>query len=64
VSADPAHQLFYGIAIFMDFNEGGNAVPHFHARYAGSAASIDFDSKPIAGAFRDVPWRVAERRRA
>lgn len=40
-----AADLSYGIAIFMYFNEGIHAVPHFHARYAGAAASVDLDGK-------------------
>jgi Domain of unknown function (DUF4160) len=26
----------------MYWNEGAHARPHFHARYAGQAASVDF----------------------
>jgi Domain of unknown function (DUF4160) len=33
----------------MYFNEGIHAVPHFHARYAGAAASVDLDGHVIAG---------------
>ena len=33
----------------MYWNEGHHARPHFHARYAGQAASIDLDGRPIAG---------------
>jgi len=40
---------FYGITIWMYWNEGAHARPHFHARYAGSVASIDFDGNAIAG---------------
>jgi hypothetical protein len=29
--------------------EGAHARPHFHARYAGQAASIDLDGNPDAG---------------
>jgi len=45
----PRISVFYGIAIFMYWNEGHHARPHFHARYGGRAASIDFDGNPIAG---------------
>jgi hypothetical protein len=34
----------------MYWNEGGHARPHFHARYAGQVASIDFAGTVIAGA--------------
>jgi hypothetical protein len=45
----PRISFFYGIAIFMYFIEGIHAVPHFHARYAGAAASVDLDGNVIAG---------------
>jgi hypothetical protein len=32
----------------MYWNEGAHARPHFHARYAGQAASIDFEGEVIA----------------
>src|SRR4051794_14549344 len=53
----PRISFFYGIAIFMYWNEGIRARPHFHARYSGQAASIDFDGEVIAGA---LPPRAAE----
>ena len=33
----------------MHWNEGHHARPHFHARYAGEAASVDLDGTVIAG---------------
>jgi hypothetical protein len=33
----------------MYWNEGVHARPHFHARYAGQAASVDFAGAVIAG---------------
>lgn len=45
----PRISAFYGIAIYMYWNEGHHARPHFHARYAGQTASIDFAGNPIAG---------------
>jgi hypothetical protein len=33
----------------MYWNEGAHALPHFHARYAGQAASVDFAGAVIAG---------------
>lgn len=46
----PRISAFYGIAIWMYWNEGVHARPHFHARYAGQAASVDFTGVVIAGA--------------
>lgn len=33
----------------MYWNEGQHARPHFHARYAGQAASVDLAGELIAG---------------
>jgi hypothetical protein len=45
----PRISAFYGITVWMYWNEGRHARPHFHARYAGQAASIDLDGALIAG---------------
>jgi Domain of unknown function (DUF4160) len=45
----PRISSFYGITIWMYWNEGRHARPHFHARYAGQAASVDFTGQVIAG---------------
>jgi hypothetical protein len=45
----PRISSFYGIAIYMHWNESHHARPHFHARYAGQAASVDLDGNVIAG---------------
>ncbi len=45
----PRISAFYGIVIWMYWNEGNHARPHFHARYSGHAASLDFDGELIAG---------------
>lgn len=45
----PRISFFYGITIWMYWNEGAHARPHFHARYAGQSASIDFGGDLIAG---------------
>ncbi|HEX5449006.1 MAG TPA: DUF4160 domain-containing protein [Gaiellaceae bacterium] len=45
----PQISAFYGITIWMYWNEGAHALPHFHARYEGRAASIDFDGRVLAG---------------
>ena len=46
----PRISFFYGIGIWMYWNEGAHARPHFHARYAGRTASIDLGGEVIAGA--------------
>jgi hypothetical protein len=45
----PRISAFYGITILMYWNEGRHARPHFHARYSGDAASLDFAGAVIAG---------------
>jgi len=45
----PRISAFYGITVWMYWNEGQHARPHFHARYAGAAASFDLDGAVIAG---------------
>jgi hypothetical protein len=45
----PRISFFYGIAIWMYWNEGVHARPHFHARYADQVASIDLEGELIAG---------------
>jgi hypothetical protein len=63
----PRISSFYGITIWMYWNEGAHATPHFHARYAGETASVDFTGAVIAGslpprAFRLVSeWAILRR---
>ncbi|MGI8595544.1 MAG: DUF4160 domain-containing protein [Solirubrobacteraceae bacterium] len=45
----PRLSSFYGITIFMYWNEGKHARRHIHARYAGHVGSVDLDGKLIAG---------------
>ena len=45
----PRISSFYGITIWMYWNEGKHARPHFHARYAGEVASVDLEGSLIAG---------------
>jgi Domain of unknown function (DUF4160) len=52
----PRISAFYGITVWMYYEEGGHAVPHFHARYAGRAASFTVDGRPLAG---ELPSRAA-----
>jgi Protein of unknown function (DUF2442)/Domain of unknown function (DUF4160) len=45
----PRISAFYGITIWMFWNEGHHARPRFHARYAGQSASVAFDGEVIVG---------------
>ena len=40
---------FYGITIYMYWNEGDHQAPHFHAHHAGLRASISMDGEVLAG---------------
>jgi hypothetical protein len=51
----PRISAFHGITIWMYFGEGPHALPHFHARYGGEAASFAISGYPIAGV---LPARV------
>lgn len=51
----PRISFFYGITITMYWDEGTHARPHFHARYGGQAASVDFEGIVIAG---EIPARA------
>jgi hypothetical protein len=45
----PRISFFFGITIAMFWNERDHPIPHFHAEYAGSDASIDLDGNTLAG---------------
>ena len=52
----PRISFFYGIAIYMYWDEGTHARPHFHARYSGQVASVALNGEIIAGS---LPPRAA-----
>ncbi len=53
----PIISSFYGIIVSMYFErDGKHHTPHFHARYAGSKAEVNFDGDIIAG---DLPVKQA-----
>jgi hypothetical protein len=45
----PRISVFYGIAIYMYWDEGIHARPDVHARYCGQVASVGLDGEIIAG---------------
>lgn len=45
----PRVSFFYGIAIYMYWNEHDHPVPHFHAIQAEREASISVDGVLLAG---------------
>jgi hypothetical protein len=45
----PRLSAFYGIVIYMYWNEKDHPVPHFHAYQAGRRASVSADGNVLAG---------------
>lgn len=45
----PRISSFYGVAIYMYWNEGDHPVPHFHAHHGSSRASMTVDGQLLAG---------------
>lgn len=45
----PRISAFYGITIYMYWNEGDHQAPHFPAHHAGLRASISMDGEVLAG---------------
>ncbi len=45
----PRISAFYGIVIYMDWNERDHPVPHFPAYHAGRRASVSADGTVLAG---------------
>ena len=45
----PRISEFYGIVIYMYWNEGGHGVAHFHASKGGQFASVTLDGSVLAG---------------
>jgi hypothetical protein len=47
--AMPRISTFYGVVIYMYWNERDHPVAHFHAYHAGRRASISADGEVLAG---------------
>jgi hypothetical protein len=45
----PRISSFYGIAIYMYWNEADHLTAHFHAHHAGYRASVSVDGAVLAG---------------
>jgi hypothetical protein len=45
----PRISTFYGVVIYMYWNERDHPVAHFHAYHAGQRASISVDGEVLAG---------------
>jgi hypothetical protein len=49
VRPKPRISAFYGVVIYMYWNEKDHPVAHFHAYHAGRRASVSVDGKLLAG---------------
>ena len=49
VQAVPRVSAFYGVVIYMYWNEKDHPVPHFHAYHSGHRASVSADGAVLAG---------------
>ena len=47
--AMPRVSAFYGVVIYMYWNERDHPVAHFHAYHAGRRASVSADGEVLAG---------------
>jgi hypothetical protein len=45
----PRVSAFYGLVIYMYWNERDHPVAHFHAYHAGRRASVSVDGEVLAG---------------
>jgi len=54
----PRISYFYGIGIWMYWDEGTHGRPHFHARYGEHLASVDFAGQIIVGSLPTQAHRL------
>ncbi len=54
----PRISQFHGVSIYMYWNEGDHAVPHFHAHHAGRRASVTFGGQVLAGQIEPAALRL------
>lgn len=54
----PRISYFYGIAIWMYWDERHHSRPHFHARYGEHLASLDFAGEIIVGSLPTQALRL------
>lgn len=47
----PRVSAFYGVVIYMYWNERDHPVAHFHAYHAGRRVSVSADGEVLAGSF-------------
>ena len=52
----PRVSTFYGVVIYMYWNERDHPVAHFHAYHAGRRASVSADGDVLAGSLNPEPF--------
>lgn len=52
----PRVSAFYGVVIYMYWNERDHPVAHFHASHAGRRASVSADGNVLAGSLDPEPF--------
>jgi hypothetical protein len=55
VESMPRISAFYGVVIYMYWNERDHPVAHFHAYHAGRRASVSADGDVLAGSLDQSP---------
>jgi len=56
----PSISRFYGITIWMYWNEGQHGLAHFHANYGDHEASFDLQGEIIAGSLPKRALRLVQ----
>jgi hypothetical protein len=54
----PRVSTFYGVVIYMYWNERDHPVVHFHAYHAGRRASVSLDGQLLAGSLEPRALQV------
>jgi uncharacterized protein DUF4160 len=56
----PRISAFYGVVIYMYWNEKDHPVAHFHAYHAGQRASVSASGKILAGSLEPRALRLVQ----
>ncbi|HUB39235.1 MAG TPA: DUF4160 domain-containing protein [Streptosporangiaceae bacterium] len=56
----PRISTFYGVAIYMYWNERDHPVAHFHAYHARRRASVSIEGKVLAGSLEPRALRLVQ----
>jgi hypothetical protein len=56
----PRISAFYGVVIYMYWNERDHPVPHFHAYHAGQRASVSASGEVLAGSLEPRALKLVQ----